>query len=60
MNRVSTAITTYPRGEDVKRWISLLLVACLLPVMPVYADPIKWVDFQVPFESLEYAMNREA
>ena len=59
MNRVSTAITTYPRGEDVKRWISLLLVACLLPVMPVYADPIKWVDFQVPFESLEYAMNRD-
>ena len=59
MNRVSTAITTYPRGEDVKRWISLLLVACLLPVMPVCADPIKWVDFQVPFESLEYAMNRD-
>ena len=59
MNRVSTAITTYPRGEDVKRWISLLLVACLLPVMPVCADPIKWVDFQVPFDSLEYAMNRD-
>ena len=59
MNRVSTVNTTYRRGEDVKRWISFLLIVCLLPVMPVCADPIKWVDFQVPYESLEYAMNRD-
>lgn len=59
MNRVSTVDTTYPRGEDVKRWISLLLIICLLPVLPVCADPIKWVDFQVPYESLAYAMNKD-
>ena len=41
------------------RWISILLILCMLPVMPVGADPIKWVDFQVPYESLEYAMNRD-
>lgn len=59
MNRVSTVNTTYPGGEDVKRWISFLLALCMLPVLPVKADPIKWVDFQVPYESLEYAMNKD-
>ena len=59
MNRFSTAGTPYPRGEVVKRWISLLLIVCMLPVAPVSADPIKWVDFQVPYESLEYAMQRD-
>ena len=59
MNRPSTANTTYPRGEVVKRWISFILIMCMLPVMPAGADPIKWVDFQVPYESLEYAMNQD-
>ena len=59
MNSVSTAGATYPRGEVVMRWISLLLIVCMLPIIPVSADPIKWVDFQVPYESLEYAMNRD-
>ncbi len=59
MNSFSTAYATYPRGEDVKRWISFLLIVCMLPVLPVKADPIKWVDFQVPYESLEYAMNKD-
>jgi murein DD-endopeptidase MepM/ murein hydrolase activator NlpD len=31
----------------------------MLPVVPANADPIKWVDFQVPYESLEYAMNKD-
>ena len=59
MNRLSTVITTYLRGENVKRWISFLLIVCMLPVLPVNADLIKWVDFQVPYESLEYAMNKD-
>lgn len=59
MNRPSTASATYPRGEVVKRWSSFILIMCMLPVMPVDADPIKWVDFQVPYESLEYAMNQD-
>ena len=59
MNRLSTADATYPRGEVVKRWISFILIMCMLPILPVNADPIKWVDFQVPYESLEYAMNQD-
>ena len=59
MNRLSTANATYPRGEVVKRWISFILIVCMLPVLPVSADSIKWVDFRVPYESLEYAMNQD-
>ena len=42
-----------------KRWISFVLIVSILPILPVRADPIKWVDFQVPYESLEYAMNQD-
>ena len=42
-----------------KRWISFLLVLALLPVLPVQAEMIKWVDFQVPYESLKYAMEQD-
>ena len=28
-------------------------------VIPVSAEPIRWVDFQVPYESLEYAMEQD-
>ena len=59
MNRLSTADATYQRGEVVKRWISLFLIVSIFPVLPVSADPIKWVDFRVPYESLEYAMNQD-
>lgn len=40
-----------------KRLILLALIwGC---VVTVKAEPIKWVDFQVPAESLEYAMNQD-
>ncbi len=39
-----------------KRWIAFLLILALLPVTAM-AAPIKWVDFQVPYESLKYAMD---
>ena len=42
-----------------KRWISFILVLVLLPVLPVRAETIKWVDFQVPYESLKYAMEQD-
>ena len=34
---------------------------CLLSLMifPVSADPIKWVDFNVPYESMKYAMEED-
>ena len=40
-----------------KRQIILLLVIGILLSVPVSADPIRWVDFNVPYESLKYAMN---
>ncbi len=42
-----------------KRWISFVLILLLLPVLPVQADTIKWVDFGVPYESLKYAMDTD-
>lgn len=42
-----------------KRWISFVLILTLLPVLPVQADTIKWVDFGVPYESLKYAMDTD-
>ena len=39
-----------------KRFFCLCLVIALLAV-PVGAQPIKWVDFQIPYESLKYAMD---
>ena len=34
-----------------------MLVLAFLPVIPVNADPIKWVNFDVSYESLKYAMD---
>lgn len=36
--------------------LGLLLLAVLVPV---YAEPIRWVDLQVGAEALEYAINRD-
>ena len=38
-----------------KRFFMLLLLPLL--VIPVRAETIKWLDFQVPYESLKYAME---
>lgn len=40
-----------------KRRLFLLLMALSLTVFPVKAQPIRWVDFNVPYESLKYAMD---
>ena len=42
-----------------KRWISFVLVLLFIPIIPVRAEIIKWVDFQVPYESLKYAMEQD-
>ena len=39
-----------------KRFLLLLPILSLL-LCPVSAEPIKWVDFDVPYESLKYAMD---
>lgn len=38
-----------------------LLLSCLLLLgsLPVGAEPIRWVDFAVPYESLKYAMDQD-
>ena len=39
-----------------KRLFYLCLAVAVLTI-PVRAEPIKWVDFQIPYESLKYAMD---
>lgn len=40
-----------------KRRLVCALILVLAFVIPVRAETIKWVDFQVPYESLKYAMD---
>lgn len=40
-----------------KRRFFLSILLCVLLVIPVRAVPIKWVDFNIPYESLKYAMD---
>lgn len=41
-----------------RRFLILLLILMIL-VVPVSAQSIQWVDFQVPYESLKYAMEQD-
>ena len=40
-----------------KRRILLCILIFSMLTIPVQAEPIRWVDFNVPYESLKYAMN---
>ena len=40
-----------------KRRIFMIFLLAAVMVIPVKAEPIKWVDFGVPYESLQYAME---
>ena len=42
-----------------KRRIFLCYLLIFGMVMPVRAEPVKWVDFDVPYESLKYAMEQD-
>ena len=46
--------------SGMKRRIVAFLVIVSLFVLPVRAEPIRWVSFDVPYESLKYAMEQEA
>ena len=37
----------------------LCVILLFSMALPVRAEPIKWVDFQVPYESLKYAMEQD-
>lgn len=41
-----------------RRFLAFVMMLNFLAV-PVRAEPIKWVDFQVPYESLKYALDRD-
>lgn len=42
-----------------KRRILFICIVFLLCIVPVNAEAIRWVNFDVPYESLEYAMNTD-
>ena len=42
-----------------KRFLLLILVLCSILPVRARADTIKWVDFDVPYESLNYAMEQD-
>ena len=42
-----------------KRRIFISIFLCVLLALPARAHTIKWVDFQVPYESLKYALDRD-
>ena len=42
-----------------KRRFFLCILLIISMVMPVAADPIKWVDFGVPYASLKYALEQD-
>jgi murein DD-endopeptidase MepM/ murein hydrolase activator NlpD len=55
-----TAVS-YPNSEvkGMKRRFLLCLVLIFAMAMPVRAEPVRWVDFNVPYESLKYAMDQD-
>lgn len=42
-----------------KRWILFVLILLMIPMIVADASPIKWVDFDVPLESLQFAMQTD-
>lgn len=42
-----------------KRCLFLCAALALLMALPARAEPIRWVDFDVPYESLQYAMQQD-
>ena len=42
-----------------KRRFVICMVLIISLVMPVAAEPIRWLDFGVPYESLKYAMDQD-
>ena len=42
-----------------KRFVVFVLALCMLPIQGIRAEPIRWVSFDVPYESLKYAMEAD-
>ena len=37
--------------------LCIMLIAAM--VFPVRGEPLRWVDFQIPYESLKYSMDQD-
>ena len=58
---VSTAAAYHNHHRKVngmRRFVLCILLVLALAV-PAQAQPIKWVDFNVPYASLKYAMDKD-
>ena len=42
-----------------KRRFFICILLVLAMVLPVAAEPIKWVDFSVSYESMKYALEQD-
>lgn len=42
-----------------RRFFIYIIVLVMMVAIPVQAKPISWVDFDVPYESLKYAMDQD-
>ena len=42
-----------------KRRVFICFLLVISMVIPVAAQPIKWVDFGVPYESMKYALDQD-
>ena len=42
-----------------KRRFLICILLIISMVLPVGAEPIKWVDFGVPYESMKYALDQD-
>ena len=42
-----------------KRRVFICILLLFSMVLPVAAEPIKWVDFGVPYESMKYALEQD-
>lgn len=42
-----------------RRFIIYIMVLCCVAAFPVQAKPISWVDFDIPYQSLKYAMDQD-
>lgn len=42
-----------------KRRILFVILMVLILVIPVRAEPIRWVDFNIPYESMKYALDQD-
>ncbi len=42
-----------------RRLLFVFLILVPVLALPAGAEPIKWVDFNVPYESLDYALDQD-